>query len=305
MWSSWVLVALATVASPVRVALDVQNVGANAFHAFELGGIYRELLVRITDEGMAVVVPDVAHDILLKIVAHGDAQIALTATAGSMHRTEFITLGDEPTASLRMTIAHRCLSMLRNVHAALLLGSGGAQTVADYALPASSDSRPRLVEFSGAGGVLRAGSHWSALVSGSLGLPLGRLGVVISAAYAPALGMPGPLEVSEWSVRAGVSLALVELIGPLSVQVALAGGRIHHRYRYRPAPGAAPQTGSRGDVLLVLEGKAGLDLTPSVHAYLGIEVWAAGRARVHHDGTNRLWRGDRLRPAVVLGFSGG
>jgi hypothetical protein len=306
-------------AEPPRasVALDLGALDGEGYRRLDALKLEERVVLRLVQEGFAVVKPAARPQILLRLTVAAD-RVLIEPVEPPTGQAREVALAAGPARELEhLEIAQKIVELARAARAALrpadeggggpgaAAGAGGASGAAAADTAARAAPAPRAIEIAVGGAAVIRGSETGAAgdalgrLDARYGAPGGGVGVRAGAAFSPASG--GGVDVREWTLQAGVGVRVP--LGPrTSFEAATIGGLLVHGYALSGgAPGAA---GTRTDLL------ASLPLVLAHFPWTGVGVelrlapGAAGRGRRHERDGDPLWRRGALRLELGVGLVG-
>jgi hypothetical protein len=261
------------------VAIDLGGLDAAAYRRLEAVDLESRAVLRLVQEGFAVVSPSARPELTIRISAT-DTEIRLEVGSGPSARSRTVPIGDEARRELHFEVAQKVVDLAREAGPAPLAPS--PPPVAAHPPPAAWVS----------GGMVVRGGQVDPLVQIEVRLPFSeRLGVDL------AIGMVGSggtgIAVLEPQLLAGIGYR-VSLGKQLFLGASLRAGAALHVYSLDD-PTAVDLSGSRIDFLC----SAPLSLlwNPNGGLLLGLQL-APGllsRTREHTRGGLPIWHRDAFR----------
>lgn len=297
-------------AEMVTVAMDARAVDSTAYRELGLLALQRELALRLTEAGYAVVAPQREPRVRVRFQVEGQ-ELKLEVSAGSAAVTRQVARGDGKLATFHLEVIHRVMALVREAERSLPPSSQpqSAPTSRPASRPATRPaSRPppprppppsparepaaqpwQLELALGAMALYRPGGvDLLARGSGRIGV-LGGLGLRGAVAFAPS--WTDDLTVFELSAQGGLSWRF-QLTPALHLEPGLFAGVLQHIYTFA---GSGDDSGLRWDFL----GNLTLELGWRLHRYFGLRLFLSPglttQSRVHTEGGSEIWRRSLFR----------
>lgn len=285
---------------PTTVAVDFATLDEIAYRRLNALALEQRVLVRLAQEGFAVVVRPAEPQILIRVRLLGDRVVIEDVTPGGsseLARREVPT-ADEPVPDLvQLEVAQKIVELAR-ARRAVLAPPPAAILRAEEPPARAPPPRSRVEVGTGGAALLRTGGTDPQIrVDLRVGAGNAGLGLRVGAGFAPASG--GRVSVYESQLQIGPGYR-APLSGWLALEGALLAGLLAHRYDLGDDALRA-SSGTRADLLL----SAPVTLTLArPEGLLALELRAApgwaGGGRDHTLGGQTLWQRSALRLEVGL-----
>jgi hypothetical protein len=291
---TWILSAGQSCAA--SIAFDFRGLSAEEYRRIDGLALERKLVLRLVQEGFAVVAPGSGADVELRAVRTAGG-LEVRATSGASSRAVTISMAEAPSPEWQLEVAHKVSELARTI--------APVKRIEARPPPAPSKPKPRPTPDRappdgpaalesrweigvGAGAIWRAGG--SGLLAGVHATnAFGRLRLHLDVLGTRSRGTE--IEVWEAQGSAGAGVALIE--GALGLDVGLAGGAVLQRFSVTNA-WASDRSGTTASPAiwaplhvrwaashLVIKGRtaAGLARSPA-HTSQGASLWSRGALRL-------------------------
>ncbi|MBI5548238.1 MAG: hypothetical protein HY901_30530 [Deltaproteobacteria bacterium] len=255
----------------------------------EIEGLRLEdrVVVRLVQDGFAVVAPQTKPDIVLRALREEGA-LRLRAGTGSA----LIELSQRPLPETHLEVAQRAVELVRSAAREVALQQAPPLAEAD------ESSRWRLAAL--AGGILRSSSFDPQFGAG-ISRHLGPIWMALQGALTPSGA--GQISVLDWQVQAGGGFRL-QLARQVDGEALLLGGLTWHRYSLADASaseGVGDRLGALVSVAIRVCWRPAHALDIAVRAAPGLSTLAIE----HHLEGATIWRrgGPRLEMGVDVGWA--
>jgi hypothetical protein len=296
------------------VKVDLTALAADMTNRPWLATLYRGLLVRIVEEGMAVVGSGSTADISLRLLPSEVPRVHVRVDYGCRQREAELSLAGLAEDAVVLSLLHRSIELLRVAREALAGGDVAcaeaqaaaptAQTETPRPLEAERTARRRFDVSAGVQGTWSPGQHGLVYdLSADFG-PRDGWGWVGDVLFYHPLGADARLHIVEWSCQAGVRHRWT--IGPSRYRWDNQAmfGYWQHRYAFAE-PGGTSDQGTRNDAALTLRTGVLASIAAGGEVGLYAGAIALSEARVHRDGTRTLWKATLVRATMGLSLSYG
>jgi hypothetical protein len=298
------------------VAVDFAALDEGSYKRLDALALEERVVLRLAQEGFAVVVPRADPQILIRLRVLADRVVIEDHRGGAAGRREVITT-DEPVRELaHLEIAQKIVELARVRRAALTADADAAAKATAAAAasrisaPPASENLPSLaatpdapegraggLEIGGGGAALwrEGGQDPQVRVDVRFAPDQDGLGLVLGGAFAPA--STGGVSVYEGQLQAGAGYRLW-LTDRLALGAAVLAGGMLHRFSVED-PALRARSGTRFDFLASVPLTAML-AGSSVGIELRVAPGVAGGQREHTLGAQRLWQRGALRAEAGL-----
>ncbi|HEY3355545.1 MAG TPA: hypothetical protein VGQ83_20005 [Polyangia bacterium] len=286
------------------VALDLTGLREEAYARLDGLGLEKRAVLRLVQDGFAVVAATAAPQVLLRLRETGSG-LVLEAVAGGQTERRELPVGAERPAELHLEIVQKMVDLALAAERRLP-PPPPASAPATAPAPASAAARPpagpnptppigatgpRVETTVGAGAAVRGGGvdalvHLEARLDVAAGL-----GLHLAGAWVPA-SAPG-IDVTEWEIVAGPGYRIA-LGRDVSLEAALVAGALVHRFAVVGAPADHP-SGTRVDFLAALPLVLGYAPLRSLVLALRAAPGLTDAGREHERDGQILWRRGSLR----------
>lgn len=275
------------------VALDLSGLDAEAYRRLDAVTLESRSILRLVQEGFAVVGPD----------AHPDLIIRLSATPSTLRlessvAARTVRLGNEPIREVHFEISQKIVELVRESFRGRIdagvpdAGLPTASPTLPDAGPAPAVARAVKTEASLGGGGLVRGPQIDPRAQLDVRLPLGEhLAINLLIAISTSSG-PG-LSVLEPELLAGVGYRFF-LSERWSLEPRVLAGASLHVYSL-DNPAEVDLAGSRGDFLMAFPLTVGWNPIGQLHLGLHVAPGFSTRTREHLRRGTSIWRRDALR----------
>lgn len=303
------LVPLCAAAAPSSVGLDLTELAARDFERLDALAFEKSAVVRLVQDGFAVVAPTEAADVLIRLeVQPVPRALVLRARGPGGEAAREVPWGKEPLAELHLELTQKLVELTRQVARAApapvpVVEPDPPEPAPAPAAPeptpvvaAPPPAPPRRFSFGAAAGVLTRPGGADALV-----LARARYGTTLRgvAELGIAFGRGTGVTVVETQLAVGPAIGLA-LTDSLELEVAaLVGGLLHAFWFDDSSTDAA--AGARINVLLMAPVTLSYQLSPDWGLFARLAAgWA--QARVHLSGDVAVWSRAPFRVEAAVGL---
>ncbi|MBI5508755.1 MAG: hypothetical protein HY903_08370 [Deltaproteobacteria bacterium] len=286
---------------PPTVAIEVRGIDHAAYERLRVGDLYKSLLLRVTQEGLAAVDSGgVAALVLTLSQPEADTLLVVVRSEAGSYEDRVVWRG-HGLEDAHLATLHRAITLLREARVHLVAPAVDASPPP----PGPAPAPPPVSAFAegvklGLGGLWNPGSV-SALVDlqAWLGPRTGWWQGALGVTAARALGVDRRLSIFEWEPRAGVG---VRAAGDRASLTAVAGlGLWAHHFAFDDGDGPGDR-GKRYDFVVDSSVAGGLRVGAGLALGLELRLVLSRVRRVHEDretGTT-LWEATPARLAAAL-----
>jgi hypothetical protein len=266
----------------VTVAVDMTQLDAASFARVDGVGLEKRILLRLVQDGFAVVRPEQGPDVLVSVQAKGP-DLMLEARTQQGVKVARVAAVDLPFGELHLELTQRLVALLHAVLAPV-------PTAAPIPTVTPTPTDEWALNL-GAQVLIRSGGVDPLIELNAGAAAVGPLWLELAGAWSTSRGTD--LRVHEWQLAAGASCRFKlgdAMYGSMGLQV----GALAHDYHFS-APAAARTRGTRVDTLFLLPLR--LTTTFGSRWQIGLQVTpgAANHSRGHQTSEGFVWRRGALR----------
>lgn len=212
---------------PVTTSLDLRLLSEAAYQKLDGVALERRVMMRLVQEGFAVVSLEVGGQVRLRLRENGPSTLILTVTDPSGERSRTIARGDESTAELHLELAQKAAELARPALVRWRVATNKAKPDGDKQVGGGSPT-PLHVDGQAGAALLYRGAATDPLFWSDLRIDVhGGLGVHLSLGVAPANS--GPVTATDIQLQAG--LGYRHALHPrVDVEAALLVGTVLQRW---------------------------------------------------------------------------
>ena len=295
----WVTPALG---EPMSVALDLGGLDGAAYRRLDAVQLESRAVLRLVQEGFAVVGPTAQPDLTIRLSTSATALILETSLGG---RRRVVPLSDEGMRELHFEVSQKIVELAREalqarVDAGVPSDAGwpvAAVIIPDAGVPADPQAAPGAELSVGGGALYRGGASVDPFAQLDVRLPLSaRLGVELRVGLTSSRG--AGISILEPELLAGLGYRF-ELSERWTLEPRLLAGALLHVYSLDD-PTAIDLAGGRLDFLMTLA--LSLVWRPAADLLVGLQVAPgfSSRTREHFRQGVSLWRREALRLGLGL-----
>jgi len=274
------------------VAIDLTPLDPASFERLDGLALEKRILLRLVQDGFAVVRPEQGPDVLVSVRVAGQS-LVLEALARPSVKSAIVLIDDRPRAELHLEVTQKLVALLRTALPSQISLSAPAPAARG---PTASTNRTWLAagqwEASSSVQVLaRSGGADLLLAIGASHAIADLIWIDLDGGWSPSSAPR--LHVNEWQLSTGASYRWIlgtRWCGSAGLQL----GTLAHQYAYSES-GAKLPGGTRVDALLLLPLRITYGLSSTWQVGLHVTPGAANRSRGHETDAGFIWHRGALR----------
>jgi hypothetical protein len=269
------------------VTVDFSAVDREALSDSALSTAYKNLLLRLAEDGFSVVEPSQGGDIAVRVGRTSEQHLNIVVETSLGAQSRKVRFGEDAGEQEQFQLIYTTLDLVRKAHDEL------SARPPSLPLPAA-DSRATGAQLGSA--ILWSGTSAGLMANVDGEIRLGSLHLTLGLVVHQPLGLPSELHIFEWGALAGLRAGTRALAPWLVLEAALGAGFLQERYRYSD-PGVG-QDGVLEDGLATGSLGAALEITRGLRFGFTGGTWLTLHQRSHATANGTPWKGPRIRPFV-------